>query len=304
MPVLLEIRPSFTLERTLRYYGMGNASSASPPPNPAITSFEYSHTHPTGLVDARFKIVDHVAGTTGVRYTFTSNDVVAGSKLAYDIRYASPEVKSLIGPTGPESILQFLYGIELDTRDNETSPHKGTYDRVALRLSPGGTAGVPFRYGEATGELRGFVPLGSKRATLAIRVVGDILFGNAPFTDLSCVESVYALGGSNGVRGVPAQRYYGKVKAFGNVETRVKLFDVHAFSKTLAIGAVAFFDGGRVWTDTTPEPQLDGSGIGLKYGLGGGLRVTSGTAFVVRADVAWSPDATPVGVYFVAGESF
>jgi hypothetical protein len=35
-----------------------------------------------------------------------------------------------------------------------------------------------------------------------------------------------------------------------------------------------------------------------------GLRLLSGDTFAVRADVAWSPDARPVGLYFAAGEVF
>jgi hypothetical protein len=35
-----------------------------------------------------------------------------------------------------------------------------------------------------------------------------------------------------------------------------------------------------------------------------GLRVQKGKAFVVRADVAWSPDARPIGGYFTAGQLF
>jgi hypothetical protein len=302
-PIQLEIRPSFTDELTLDYYGMGNASNASPPPNPAVTSFEYAHVHPALLGDVRFKIIDHLNGLVGLRYMATEDDVPAGSKLAYDIRYATPEVRRLIGPTGLESIPQLQYAVELDTRDNETTPHSGTYDELALKLSPGGAEGAPFRYGEATVILRGYVPLGS-RVTLATRLVGDVLFGDAPFSELSCVEDNYALGGSNGVRGVPAQRYYGKVKLFGNVEGRVKLFRFRAFSKPLSVGAAVFFDGGRLWADTTPQPALDGSGIGLKYGVGAGLRLMSGTAFVLRGDIAWSPDASPIGGYVAAGEAF
>ncbi len=30
----------------------------------------------------------------------------------------------------------------------------------------------------------------------------------------------------------------------------------------------------------------------------------SGTAFVLRGDIAWSPDATPIGGYVAAGEIF
>jgi hypothetical protein len=52
------------------------------------------------------------------------------------------------------------------------------------------------------------------------------------------------------------------------------------------------------------HPELDGRGPGLKYGVGGGVRLTSGTAFVLRADLAWSPDATPIGAYVTAGEMF
>ncbi len=109
---------------------------------------------------------------------------------------------------------------------------------------------------------------------------------------------------SNGVRGVPAQRYYGKIKLFGNLEARARLFDFHVFKKLMTLGTACFVDGGRLWADWAPHPDLDGSGPGLKYGVGAGLRLSSGTAFVLRGDVAWSPDATPVGGYVAAGEMF
>jgi hemolysin activation/secretion protein len=108
-----------------------------------------------------------------------------------------------------------------------------------------------------------------------------------------------------GVRGVPGQRYYGKVKAFGNLETRVHLFDFHLFGAPLALGTAVFFDGGRVWTEIGhAHPDLDGTALGLKYGIGGGLRLIQGTTFVIRGDLAWSPDAHPIGGYFAAGEVF
>jgi hypothetical protein len=66
----------------------------------------------------------------------------------------------------------------------------------------------------------------------------------------------------------------------------------------------AFLDGGRVWADTRPAPELDGATAGLKYGVGGGLRVQKGETFVLRADLAWSPDARPIGAYLLAGQLF
>jgi hypothetical protein len=38
--------------------------------------------------------------------------------------------------------------------------------------------------------------------------------------------------------------------------------------------------------------------------VGGGLRLQSGDAFVLRGDVAWSPDARPIGAYFAVGHTF
>ena len=308
-PLQLELRPSFTDELRLYYYGIGNASSALPPPGQSATYFQYARIHPEIVADVRFKILDHFAGRVGLRYVETWFNIPEGSKLGDDIRSGSPEVKRLIGPTGTEGAALFRYGLQFDDRDNQVSPHQGTFDEIAFNWSPGGIPELPFRYGEASVNLRGYIPI-SSRVTLAGRVVGDLLFGDVPLYELSRAVDTYAIGGSNGVRGVPAQRYYGKVKVFGNVEIRAKLFDFRAFGKPLTIGGAAFLDGGRVWADTTPHPELDGPALGsknafgLKYGVGGGLRLMSGTAFVLRADVAWSPDATPVGAYVVAGESF
>jgi outer membrane protein assembly factor BamA len=196
------------------------------------------------------------------------------------------------------------YGLQWDTRDNETSSHRGSFDTLDVKLSPGGTTEFPYRYGEATVNLRGFMALGSDRVTLAVRAVGDWMFGDVPFYELARFDDTFAVGGTTGVRGVPAQRYYGKLKAFGNVELRLEAVSFRALGKPLVLGVVPFFDGGRVWADTTAHPELDGRGVGLKYGAGGGLRVQSGSSFVIRADLAWSPDATPVSGYFSAGQAF
>lgn len=302
-PLQLEVRPSFTDELALYYYGLGNAASAALPTGKTTDFFEYGRLHPELLGDLRFKIVGHLGGRIGLRYVRTWFDIPPGSKLADDMQSGSAEVKHLIGPAGTNGAALFRYGAQFDNRDNPVSTHRGTFDEVAVNLSPGGMPDLPFRYGEVSANLRAFVPLG-KRVTLALRAVGDVLFGDVPFYELSRAVDTYAIGGSNGVRGVPAQRYYGKIKVFGNVEVRGKLFDFRLFGKPFGLGSAAFFDGGRVWADTTPHPELDGTGLGLKYGVGAGLRLTSGAAFVLRADIAWSPDATPISGYVVAGEAF
>ena len=91
---------------------------------------------------------------------------------------------------------------------------------------------------------------------------------------------------------MPAQRYYGKVKLFGNVEVRSEILHFRVQHKSMVWGAALFADGGRSWTQLgQSNPALDGTGLGLKHGLGGGLRLQEGQTFIVRGDIAWSPDA-------------
>ena len=62
-PLQFELRPSFTDELTLNYYGMGNASSAAPPPRPVRqrTSSTRATSTQELVADVRFKILDHFA---------------------------------------------------------------------------------------------------------------------------------------------------------------------------------------------------------------------------------------------------
>jgi outer membrane protein assembly factor BamA len=303
-PVRLELRPSYTWE-SIDYFGMGNASSrALVDENPNKNYSKYQRGHPQFDVDVRTRIVDHFVARLGFRYIHDFIRVADDSQLAEDKRTGSDEVKRLIGETSSHSVVLFKYGLQWDTRDNEVSSHSGLFDTLDVKLSPGGTNEFPYRYGEATLNLRAFVPLGTPRVALAMRAVGDWMFGNVPFYELARFDDTFALGGSTGVRGVPAQRYYGKIKAFGNVELRIEAVGFRAFGKSLMLGIVPFFDAGRLWADAESHPELDGRGIGLKYGYGGGLRVQSGSSFVVRLDVAASPDASPVSGYFSAGQMF
>jgi outer membrane protein assembly factor BamA len=302
--IQLEVRPSYTWERTLNYFGMGNASSSSVPPNSPDTFSWYGRLHPAVDLQLRWRIIDHVAALLGARYVQNWIQINPNSKLEEDIRFGSPEVKKLIGPTNPGGVATFSYGVQWDNRDSSVSPRIGQFHEASIRLSPGGTQDFPFRYGQGSLVARFYIPIWRDHITLALRGVGDILFGSPPFYELTRFDDTYALGGVNGVRGIPAERYYGKVKLFGNFELRNDIVSFHALGKPLKFGFVTFLDGGRVWADTSPQPQLDGTGLGLHYGVGGGLRLQSGETFVLRADVAWSPDANPIGAYFAAGQTF
>jgi outer membrane protein assembly factor BamA len=311
----LAIKASLTDER-LWWYGIGNASRFEPtwrrfdPETErdaylaAREAWQYRRTHANFELRTR----NRLAGDAYLRFVHvvTWNRVQAGedSTLIRDVTQGPQDVRQRLRGLGEYLVYTFEPAFVVDSRNDEVDPTKGLFAEASVRIAPGGTRPFPFAYGGANATVRGFLPIAGDVVTLAVRGVADVLFGQAPFWELPRAGREYALGGPRGVRGVPAQRYAGMRKAFGNVEVRTRLGVVRPFGAKLGIGVVAFVDVGRVWSDWSRTPSLDGDGIGLKYGVGGGLRVRWGESFVVRFDAAWSPDARPVGVYFDAGHAF
>ena len=215
----------------------------------------------------------------------------------------APAVRELLGTATRHGVLLAENALIYDTRDSEIAPEQGQYHHLKIRYSPAIGAHLPYEYGQANATFRFYLPF-TARLGLALRAVGDWQFGDVPFYELARYEDTFAFGGVNGVRGIPGQRYYGRIKLFSNVELRARLLDFTVFRKPYALGGALFTDFGRLWTDFRSHPELDGSGLGLKYGLGGGVRLQQGKTFVIRVDVAWSPDARPLGAYLTAGHAF
>ena len=301
--VRLELRPSYTHEATLRYYGFGNASVRDASLDKG-TYNEFGRTHPTMEALVRLTLGGGFFVRFANYFTYNTLDVARGSLLEHDLASADPETRKLLGSTKSHAVDFFEYAVAYDTRDDELVTKSGQYHDVFLRYSPGGTGFFPYRYEQIEATARGYYTFKGDTVTLAGRVLGDVQLGNPPFYELARIEDTYALGGSKGVRGIPAQRYYGKLKILGNVEGRVHVLTFHALGKELGLSVAAFFDAGRLWADTHPHPDLDGTTFGLKFGTGGGVRLQEGKTFVVRLDLAWSPDAHPLGGYFGVGELF
>ena len=164
---------------------------------------------------------------------------------------------------------------------------------------------VPYAYHQYDAIARFYTTLVPRRLVLAVRGVADLQTGNVPFYEESRYEDTSAIGGGQGVRGVPAYQFYGRAKAFGSVELRYKAWRFEGLSRRWVIGFAGFVDAGRLWSGiTTAHPELDGTGLGLHWGTGGGIRIQQGRAFLVRADIAWSPDARPIAAYVMADQAF
>jgi hypothetical protein len=295
----LELRPSVTSELTQKFYGLGNASPL-PPPGLPVADSRYGRTHAHLAGAARWTLREHFFLRQQLDFSYSALTVRETSIFAQQRRDGPPEVRQLLdGPLQFGSVsLETTF--EYDARDNEHVTRGGSYHHLRLRYVPP-LPGVSYHFGQVNGTLRHYQTSGAW--TWSARLVADALFGNIPFYELTRVDESSVLGGGKGIRGVPGQRYYGKVKLFGNLEAHVELWRFAIAAKPFVLSPALFADGGRVWLDYH-RSSLDGSGLGLKYGLGGGLRLQQGTTFIVRADVAWSPDAHPIGAYFNAGQLF
>ncbi len=237
--------------------------------------------------------------------TYTRLTVPADTRLARDQATGSPEVRALLGSFAPHFVEQVASEASWDTRDDEIVTRHGNLHSVRVVVSPRVGNALPYGYQRLTGVVRFYRTPIERWLTIQWRVVGDTLLGTPPVYELARFDDTPAIGGLRAVRGVPAQRYHGKVKLFGNVELVSELVPFTIGKKKLVLGAAAFFDAGRSFTEIDRrQPDLDGTGVGLKYGAGGGLRLQEGRTFLLRLDVAWSPDASPVGAYFAAGEIF
>jgi outer membrane protein assembly factor BamA len=239
----------------------------------------------------------------GGDYSRLSLDIPAGSVLDQQRHSGSAEVREILDGPDRHGLAAAQVSLEYDSRDNEIVTRTGSFHQLLVRTSPRLGPTHPFSFTEANATLRSYgTPL--RWLQIAGRLVGDVLIGHPPIYELTRIADTSVVGGSKGIRGVPGQRYYGKVKVFGNLEARAEVWHFDALHKPFALAAAGFVDAGRVWAELTPHPELDGRGLGLKYGVGGGLRLQEGQTFVVRFDLAWSPDARPIGAYFSAGETF
>jgi outer membrane protein assembly factor BamA len=302
--VRLSLRAAYTAYHHLLYYGLGNASrppAASGAADGSARFTQYRLAYPQALLHVNIKLVERISLGVGAAYIRYGLTVLPNSKLAQDLQTLGAQVHART----TTDLWMLQLGLQYDSRDTTVAPSRGMQHTLSARIAPGLGRISPSAFSGFNLSLRQFVPLHGRRVVLAARAVGDILVGNPPVFVLAQSADGYALGGGRGVRGLPAQRYYGKTKVYGNLEVRVRVARLTAFEQPVQLGLVAFADGGRLWA-TLPgaHPDLDGRGAGLKYGVGGGLRVQWGTTFLLRGDVAWSPDATPVACYFNVGHVF
>ena len=312
----VRLNPQVQYQRTINmgYFGLGNAANGNQAGNytgPTGRYFEWIDSISQAYVAPRFTLSGPWSINTLAGYRYMAPSAYADSKLARDAVAKNPDGSPVVRGLGNASLTQLSAGLIYDTRDNEVFVHSGLYSQLGTTYQQGFPLADSIQYGESQMLFQGYQPLGP--LVLAGRFVADFQYGHVPFYDLFMsgpFGQSEAIGGGSAIRGVPVGRYSGEIKIYGNVELRSMFFQFHLLRQKISLGADALFDTGRSWLNYSFNSPLDGNGVGLKYGAGGGIYVLWGQAAIFRIDVAYSPDAQaenpsfPVGIYVNDGVSF
>jgi hypothetical protein len=311
----LLLQGGFRRSSTSGYYGLGSASA--PPDNDLARYYQYDRIYPYARAFGRFELWDRsteaharrLEAFAGVGFWYNTMNLYEGSLLESQAELADQDTPdgralgALLHGTEDHSLLMPVAGLLWDTRDHETTPTRGNFTELSLRGAPSIDADMQFV--GASLITRWFLSLsGDERLVLAVRGIGDALFGSPPIYELSAVGSFTrgeAPGGGGAVRGVAGQRFHGKIKVVGNVELRGQFLPFTVAKQRFNLGAIAFVDAGRVWADyqrvEVAGEALDAGLAELAVGLGAGLRLKWGETFIVRVDPAYSVTESTFGLY-------
>lgn len=296
----LDTRGSFQRTVNAEYYGIGNATTAIK--GSTGRHFQYLQQEGRVRVIGRYHTGTLVDFAFGGNFRYESPSTYLDSKLAADA--------SFVPGTRPVGLGGLAAGAMIDTRDTEFVTRRGIFYQAGLGYTVGTNSGIA--YGNASLVLAHYAPLFGP-LIFAQRFVASFEDGRVPFYDLQqggTFEPQNLLGGETGIRGVPQGRYAGLIKTISNVEIRSTLPRFVVLKQRLRFGTTTFFDAGRVWADYRFDPVRDGTKLGLKYGVGGGVFLQWGEAAIFRVEVAYSPDAVaenpslPIGIYVSDGLMF
>lgn len=274
------------------YYGLGNRSQSA---NSSSREVQYQRAGLPMELTARVSLPANLFLTGIVQFTHNDITVYEDSRLKRDMGGSSGDkVQSVLHGVDEHALTLLKLGLEWDTRDHEVVPTNGMLHEIQAQ----GGLGMPdtFYFGAVRASFSGFYRLLSHYLVLAARLSGQASFGQMPFYLLPRV------GGPRSVRGVPLARYLGMARVIGNLELRSRFIKWGSAAHTFHLGTVAFVDAGRVWADLERNSALDGEGLGLKVGTGGGIRFQWGETVLLRFDGAWSPDG--VGYYVDISHAF
>ncbi len=301
-PYRLGVRAGYR-RKIVQYSGLGGRKLTQRPPGREGVRRYFQYNRAEAYLETRHRLPlgGRFFGALDLEGHFWWPEVLPDSKLADDLAGRADVDAEYVSRAlhGTRRHLQLKAGLALqwDARDDEVSPASGMFHDLSV-FAAGGMAGETFTYFGAQGAARFYVPLLGPRLVLALRARADLRWGAPPVYDL------LVLGQETLLRGIPNGLLNGRASVLGTAELRSMFLPFRVLGQRLTLGAVAFADAGALWADALdPQPALDPAPRdALNVGVGGGLRLLWGRSFVLRFDVAWSPDG--VGYYVNVDETF
>ncbi len=253
----------------VRFYGFGNETRRPAPP--AFYRVTQRQVLASVAVTA---LTAHVRGSVGPFFGYTATPAGQGNVIDSLRPYGA----------GHFSEVGLLGRVEIDTRDRRWAPRRGIFMTVGARFVPA-TLDIRSRYGSARAELATYLsPPAPAAPTLALRVGGTRVFGQAPFAAAAFV------GGASTVRGYSEQRFAGRGALYGNAELRVfvRRFNIMLPGDAGMLGAA---DVGRVFQPGERSRRWHGAaGAGLWIAFID--RESTVTVLAARSPEQWSYYAT------------
>jgi hypothetical protein len=258
----LDLRARYSGIEVLHFYGMGNESAQTGPP-------EFYKAHQKQLLvtamlsfgdgDKREisigPILKHTATDTAGTATFVAESPPYGAGGSF----------TQVGVQGT---------VELDERDHAGAPTEGYHLQGGVSYYTD-VLDIEKSFGEAHGEAAVYWSFTSDNPTLALRAGAKHVWGDFPY-----YEAAF-LGGTTNVRGLREQRLAGETSVYGSAELRIRLGRFKFLFPT-DFGVFGLSDVGRVYADGHPSDKWYTS-------LGGGLWLAPVTrASTVRVSVAES----------------
>lgn len=170
------------------------------------------------------------------------------------------------------------FGGEYDSRDNIANAKRGVWwtSRVDWKSQVGGqqqnhvTLQTSFSFYKSTAD---------ERLTLANRTGFETVWGDPYFFQHA------QIGGEQSLRGFNSRRFTGKTALYNNLESRVKLLSFASNLLPGTLGAIGFFDVGRVWMTNETSSTWH-------TGYGGGFYFMPGDLLTIQGAVGFSKEAT------------
>ena len=146
-------------------------------------------------------------------------------------------------------ILEYQFGLKIDTRNIESAPTRGVYADVNMAWAPD-VFKTGYDYLKLAARFRHYLRLGTERLVFAYSMAYQgTLTGNQPFYTQSYMihfKPSDGLGGATTLRGVLYNRVMGNDYLWGNFEMRTRLIDMSLLKRRVFGVVTPFFDAGAI----------------------------------------------------------